>query len=349
MAEKEYRKQGERRAGERRRSGGVSRGASKISRSASKGSRERGKEASTPAQIPPKGWKDIALRVKNRIGEDNVSLIAAGVAFYAFLSLFPAIAAGVSIYALIVDAATVENQIAALANFLPAEAQQVIGQQLAAFVSQAEGSLGWAVVLGIVLGIGAANKGTRALFVGLNIAYQEEEGRGFFKQNALTLLFTFGGILLALVCAALVVALPIALAFVGIPESWELFLRVIRWVFLAGILLLGLSLLYRYAPVRENAQWKWVTPGSAIAAVLWLLGSGAFSYYVSNFGNYNEVYGSVGAVVILMLWFMLSSFVILLGAEINSEMEHQTAKDSTTAPEKPMGERGAHQADTVAE
>ncbi len=343
MAEKERKKQDDRKAGDPRRSGGSARPVAR------KAQDERGKDAINPIQIPLRGWKEIFLRVKNRIGEDHITAIAAGVAFYAFLSIFPAIAAGVSIYALAVDPATVEEHIAALAGVLPQEAQQVIGQQLSAFVNQAGGNLGWAVAFGIVLGIWAANKGTRALFEGLNIAYQESNARSFVRLNALTLLFTFGGILLALISAALVVALPIAMAFVGIPETAEFFLRTIRWVFLAGIILFALSMVYRYAPVRENAKWKWVTPGSAIATFLWLLGSGAFSFYVSNFGNFNEVYGSVGAVVILMLWLLLSSFIILLGAEVNAEMEHQTSKDSTTGPEKPMGERGAHKADTVAE
>lgn len=187
----------------------------------------------------------------------------------------------------------------------------------------------------------------KSLFMGIKIAYDEQDTRGFIKQNALTLLFTLGGIILVIISLILVIAVPAALGNIGLPSALQSVIRWIRWPVLALLILLSLAVLYRFAPDRDNPQWKWVTRGSTIAAVLWLLGSWAFLFYVSNFGSYNKTYGSVAAVIILLLWFQLTCFIILFGAEINAEMEGQTKKDTTVGPRKPMGKRGAHHADEL--
>jgi membrane protein len=307
----------------------------------------RGRAADQPSDIPKQGWKDILLRVKSQIKEDHASIVAAGVTFYGFLAIFPAIAAVVSIYGIFVDPATVEQHLNQLTAVLPPQAHELLSQQLKTLAGKSGSTLGLGLAISIFLAIWSAKKGASALIEGMNIAYDEDDERGFFKKTAVSLAFTFGAILLAIICAVLVVALPAALGNLGLSGPVALALRIARWVLLAVILGTALALIYRYAPDRDHAKWRWVTWGSAVAVVLWLLASWAFSYYVSNFGSYNKTYGSLAAVVILLMWLFISSYIVLLGAEINSEMEHQTEKDSTTGPEKPIGERGAHHADTV--
>ena len=309
--------------------------------------RKRGRRAERPGELTGKGWRDVLLRVKNQIGEDNLSIVAAGVAFYAFLAIFPAIAAAVSIYGLMVDPQTVQQQLTEATEMLPEQARQILAGQLQRVSSGAAQALGWGLALSIALALWSANKGAKALFKGINIAYDERDERGFLKQNALTLAFTLGFVVVALISIALIAALPAALGNLGLPPALEITARIARWVLLAGVILFTLSAVYRFAPDRENPRWRWVNWGAATATVLWLIGSWAFSFYVANFSNYNQTYGALGAVVILLLWFMLSAFFSLLGAEMNSEMEHQTSKDTTTGPEEPMGNRGAYHADTV--
>ncbi len=309
----------------------------------------RGRYARKPGEIPKEGWRDIALRVKDQIGLDNVSLVAAGVAFYAFLAIFPAIIATIMIYGLMVDPQTVQSHLQAMTGILPDQVSQLLNQQLSSIAGQSSGALGWGVAISILVALWSANKGMKGLFQGINIAYDEQDSRGFIKQNAITLLFTLGAIVLVIVSAALVVAMPVLLGNLGLPPVLQTVARWARWPVLGLMVIVGLALVYRYAPDRENARWNWVSWGAAVATVLWLIGSWAFSFYVNNFGSYNQTYGSLAAVVILMLWLMLSSFSILLGAEINSEMEGQTKADTTTGAERPMGERGAYHADTTGE
>ncbi|MFO7606052.1 MAG: YihY/virulence factor BrkB family protein, partial [Desulfurivibrionaceae bacterium] len=310
---------------------------------------ERGREATRPSEIPREGWRDILIRVKNSLGEDNVGIVAAGIAFFSFLAIFPALIATIMTYGLLVSPQEVTRQLQALTGVMPQQARDLLEQLLGTIAAQAPQSLGWGVAISILFALWSANKGMKALFQGVNIAYNEKEGRGIIRQQAITLLFTLGAIIVVIISGIMVVALPIALAKFGIPAPVQTLLSWGRWLLLAFMILISVSLVYRFAPARRNPRWRWVSWGAIFAVLLWIAGSWAFSYYVANFGNYNEMYGSLASVVILMLWFMLSSFVILLGAEINAEMEGQTRKDSTTGPEKPMGERGAHQADNLSE
>lgn len=205
------------------------------------------------------------------------------------------------------------------------------------------------LAVSILAAIWSAKKGTNALIEGMNIAYDEEEHRGFIKKTAVTLGFTLGAVILTVLSMSLVIALPAALNNLGLPSSLEIAVRICRWILLSVILFGALAAIYRYAPDRHHAKWRWVSWGSVAGVALWLLASWGFSYYVSNFSSYNETYGSLAAVVILLMWLYISVYIILLGAEINSEIEHQTAKDSTTGPERPLGQRNAHHADTVGE
>jgi membrane protein len=310
---------------------------------------EHGRHAQKPEQIPPRGFKDITVRVGKQMNEDNLDIVAAGVAFYAFLALFPALAALISIYGLLFEPATVQSQLAQVAEFLPAQAQDLIGQILSQVAGRSEQALGWGAIISILLGLWSANNGTKALVKGLNIAYDQKESRSFFKLIALTLLFTFGGIIVVIVSIGLIIGLSAIIGVLELPSTLKTLLLLTRWVVLALLISGSLTVIYRYAPSRDNPKWRWVTWGSSIATLFWLAGSGGFSLYVSNFGNFNATYGSVAAVVILLFWFLLSSYAILLGAEINAEMEHQTKKDTTKGEEKPMGKRGAFPADDLGE
>lgn len=310
--------------------------------------RARGRTATTPKDIPAKGWKDILWRVWDEQSKDNISMIAAGVAYYAILALFPAIAAAVSIYGLVADPTAIEGQFDTLAGFLPGEALNILKQQAHTVASQPRGGLSIGVAIGLLFTLWSASRGVNAVIGALNIAYEEEEKRSFIKLALMSVLLTLGGILFLIVTLAVVVVVPTILNLIPLgPLAWVVSL--VRWPILAVAILFALAVLYRYAPSRAEPKWRWVTWGSVAAGAIWLLGSIGFSIYVANFGNYNEAYGSVGAVVVLLLWLNLTAYAILLGAELNAEMEHQTAEDSTDAPEKPMGQRNARMADTIGE
>jgi membrane protein len=306
----------------------------------------RGRRAERPQQIPPKGWKEIALRLKTEIKQDQVPLLAAGVAFYALLSLFPAIIAAVSIYGLVADPTTVRDQLAKLTQTLSPETAKLVGEQLRQVTAGAGGALGLATVLGILIALWSASSGMKALVTGVNMAYDETEGRKFLKLRGLALLLTLGAMVLMGVALGLIVAFP------ALTNDWPTLLRwtasVLRWLLLAALLIVGLAVLYRYAPDRDQPKWSWVSWGSGIATLLWVLASIGFSIYATFFGNYNKTYGALAGVIILMFWLFLTALVVLVGAELNTEMELQTAKDTTAGPERPLGERQAHAADHVA-
>jgi membrane protein len=308
---------------------------------------DRGRGADTPQEIPAKGWKDIAKRTGKEVKADQVPLLAAGVAFYVLLALFPAIIAGVSIYGLVADPQTVRDQINRLAETLSPETATLIGQQIQQVTSSAGGALGLATVIGILTALWSASSGMKALITGVNLAYDETEGRKFVKLRGLSILLTLGAMVLLGVALALIVGFP------AVPDSWPTVLvwtaAALRFVLLAVLLMAGLAALYRYAPDRDKPKWGWASPGSVVATVLWVLASVGFSVYVNAFGNYNKTYGALAGVIILMFWLYLTAFVVLVGAELNAEMELQTAKDTTAGPTRPMGERDAHAADHVAE
>jgi len=306
-----------------------------------------GREADTPTQIPAKGWKDILWRTYEEFGKDRITSVAAGVTYYALLAVFPAIAALVSIYGLFADPATIQEHLNAMSDMLPGGAIEVVGEQVKRISSQGNSALGFGFIFGLAVSLWSANAGMKAVFDALNIVNDEEEKRSFIRLNLTSLTFTLGAILFIIVALAGIVVLPILFRFVGLESSMETLLSILRWPILLIGITLGLSLIYRFGPSRDKAEWRWVTPGGLVAAVLWIAVSMLFSWYVSNFGSYNETYGSLGAVIGFMTWIWLSSIVVLLGAEINAEMEHQTVKDTTEGVHQPMGARGATMADTV--
>jgi membrane protein len=279
------------------------------------------KNYKSPKKIKGKGWKKILLRVKDKIGENNLPIVAAGVAFYAFLAIFPALMALLSLYGLAVNPEQAEQQISQLSGMMPEEAFSIIKERVENLISTPGNTLGWGTALGILISLWSANAGTKSLFTGVDIAYNTKNDRGFIKQNALTLLFTLGFIITLLISMALIVVFPAVVHAFGLPDNIDTLVSWLRWPLLAGIVVFVISLVYKYAPFRKAPKFKWVFTGAAVATFLWLVLSLGFSYYVSNFGNYGEMYGSISAVVILMLWLFLTSFIILLGAELNAQTE----------------------------
>jgi membrane protein len=309
---------------------------------------ERGRSADEPTEIPAKGWKDIVWRVYEGLQNDRLLLVSAGVTFYALLALFPAIAAIVSLYGLFTDATTITEHLRLISGFLPDGALEVIGDQVNRITAKGQGTLGLTFMGTLVLSLWGANAGTKAVFDSLNIIYKEREKRSYLRVTLWSLAFTLGAIALVLVALASVVVVPLALELLGIStRSAAGFLTLLRWPLLYLVILSALACLYRYGPSRSRPQWRWVTWGSAIAGGFWIMGSLLLSWYVGNFGTYNVTYGSLGAIIGFMVWMWLSTIIVLGGAEINIEMEHQTAGDTTEGYGKPMGARGATMADEV--
>ena len=307
----------------------------------------RGRDARAPGDIPSRGWRDVLLRVREESTKDNASLIAAGLALYALLAIFPALAAVVSLYGMFASPDQIAQQVESLAGVLPQQAADILRTALQNLASQQGEALGVGAIIGFLLALWSARKGVVALMTATNIAYDEEEERGFFKQLFVSLAFTLAGVVAFVLIVALAVGLPVMLRALGVPSIVETVLSLARWVVLWLLVVLALAVVYRFAPDRDRPQWRWVSWGSAIAATLWLIASLGFSFYVRNFGSYGETYGALGGVVVMLLWFYLSAYVVILGAEINAEMEHQTEHDTTSGEEEPPGERGAHVADTV--
>jgi len=310
----------------------------------------RGRRAQKPSDIPAKGWKDIVWRLYDNIQNDRVLLVAAGVTFYAILALFPATAAIVSLYGLFADATTINQHLNIVSGFLPEGALQVIGDQVKRIASQGQGTLGAAFLGTLAFSLWGANSGTKAIFDALNIIYKEQEKRSFIQLTIRSLIFTIGTVALVLLALAGIIAVPLIFKLVGVPDwSGAALLSIARWPLLYLVILFALACLYRYGPSRTHPQWKWVTWGSAIAGGFWVIGSLLLSWYVGNFGSYNATYGSLGAVIGFMVWMLFSTIIVLAGGEINAELEHQTAKDTTEGHNKPKGARGAKMADELGE
>jgi membrane protein len=308
----------------------------------------RGRSADTPTRIPWRGWKDILWRTYAEISADRLLLIAGGVVFYALLATVPALTALVSVYGIFTTASSLSAQLGFMANVMPAAAYELIGDQVVRIATNSDGKLTVAFIVGLGLALWSANAGMKAIFDALNIVYDEDEKRGFFALNAVSLGFTLAAVLGLILVIGAVVVLPLVLSFLGFSaERWAGWLPLARWPILFVLVMFALALLYRFGPSRRRAQWKWVSVGSVFATVTWIVISLLFSWYLSRFADYNATYGSLGAVIGLMMWLWLSTTVVLVGAELNSEIEHQTARDTTVGREKPLGARGAVMADTV--
>lgn len=307
----------------------------------------RGREAVAPWQIPLAGWKDILWRTYQQIGEDRLLAVAASVVFYGLLALFPAITAFVSLYGLFADASTVGEHASTVSGLAPAGLLDIFREQASSVAATSEGKLGFAFAFGLAVALWSANAGMKAMIDALNVVYDEEEKRGFIKLNLISLAFTLGAIVALLLAIGCVVVLPLVLDMLGLGSTGALLLNLLRWPLLLALVLAGLAVLYRYGPSRDEARWQWLSVGSVVAAVAWLAGSLLLSWYLANFADYDATYGSLGAAIGLMTWMWISSIVVLFGAELNSEIEHQTARDTTDGAPQPLGARGAAMADKV--
>ncbi|AWI91684.1 hypothetical protein C0214_13985 [Methylobacterium sp. DM1] len=306
----------------------------------------RGRSAESPTEMPAAGWKDILKRTYRDIGENRLTLVSAGVTFFVLLAIFPAIAALVSVYGLVADVSTINQQIEALRGVFPSGGVDILSEQVKRLTEKGDTALGLTALFGIALSVWSANGGVKHVFDALNLVYNERERRGFFKLNLVSLAFTAGALLFVVIALAGIVAVPVAIQFLGMSsDAW--WLALLRWPALFVVVILMLAVLYRYGPSRDAPRWRWVTPGGMVAAFLWLAGSLLFSWYVSNFGSYDKTYGSLGAAIGFMTWIWLSTTIVLLGAQLNAELEHQTAKDTTVGEPKPLGTRDARMADTV--
>jgi membrane protein len=308
--------------------------------------RGRGRDAKRPGHIPWQGWKDVLWRVKDEIGNDRIGTIAAGTTFFVLLALFPALGALVSLYGLVADPATIQSHVDDLRGIVPAAMLDIVGEELKR-LSEKGGTLGLSFAITLVLALWSANSGMKAIFDALNVAYDEEEKRSFFQLLKTSLLFTVGAILFFILLLNVVIGVPIIVNFLHLGPLGDLLITVLPGLVLFGVAILAIALLYRYGPSRTEPKWRWVTPGSLAAAIVWVIGSAAFSYYLSNFGDYAGTYGSLAAAIGAMMWIYISLYIVLAGAELNSEIEHQTAEDTTVGPEKPLGSRGATMADRV--
>jgi membrane protein len=307
-----------------------------------------GDEARKPTEIPARGWWQVTRRAVRESGADNVPMLAGGVAYFGFLALFPALIAAITLYGLVADPATVARQVQALAGTLPQEAQPLIADQLTSIVSTSGGALGVGLVVSLLAALWSASSGTGNLMKAVNLAYDEDETRGFLKTRGIALLLTLGAIVFVLLTLTLVAVVPPLLEAIRLGPVGTILAQVVRWILLVVLIVGALAVVYRVAPDRDAPRFTWVSVGSLVAAVLWIAGSIGFSVYVNNFGSYNKTYGALAAVVVLLLWLYLTSYIVLLGAEINAEAERQTQRDTTKGPEQPMGERRAAAADETA-
>ncbi|HMD63343.1 MAG TPA: YihY/virulence factor BrkB family protein [Stellaceae bacterium] len=308
---------------------------------------DRGRYADAPSEIPAHGWNDILLRVYRGISEDRILLVAAGVTFYILLSIFPGIAALFSIYGLFADPADIANHLDALANVAPGGAIDVLREEMTRLASNGGTTLGIGFLVSLAVSLWTTNSGVSAIFDALNIVYEEKETRGTFRFYLTTLTCTLASIVFILLAIAVVVLFPVVLNFIPLPGGTDLLVKIARWPILFVLAAMALAVLYRYGPSRTQPRWRWVTWGSGFATVMWVAASVLFSWYVANFGSYNKTYGSLGAIIGFMTWIWISIIVVLVGAKLDAEMEHQTTRETTGGQPKPLGRRGARMADTV--
>jgi membrane protein len=307
-----------------------------------------GKDAEKPTEIPPRGWWQVVRRAFKESSADNVPILAGGVAFFAFLAIFPAIIAAISLYGIFADPETVAAQVRDLSAALPEQARPILADQLQSVASASGGALGFSLVISLLAALWSASSGTGNLLKAINIAYDEDESRGFLKVRGIALALTLGAIVFMLLTLALVAVVPVVLNALPLGPLGTVLAQVLRWVLLVVLVVVALAVTYRVAPDRDLPRFAWVSTGSLVATVLWIIASIAFSLYVNNFGSYNKTYGALAGVVVLMLWLYLTSYIVLLGAEINAESERQTRADTTRGESAPMGERGAAAADELA-
>lgn len=312
--------------------------------------RTPGQKATTPWSIPLREWVDIALRSWREAGQDNISLVSSGVAFCAILAMVPTLAAIVLSYGLVATPATVTESVQSLTSMMPVDAARLIGEQLANVVKGSDGKKGFGLLLALGVALYGAMKGSSAVITSLNIAYDENESRSFLKLYAIALAIALGGVAVAVLAIAAIAAMTaLETVIPNAPTGLLIIGKITSYILVAVVGISLAAVVYRFGPDRKKARWVWLTPGSLFASLSWMIITFGFGIYVANFGSYDATYGSLGAAIVLLTWLYLSAYVLLLGAEFNCELERQTTRDTTEGVEKPLGQRGAFAADTVAE
>lgn len=306
-----------------------------------------GVTAEKPTEIPWSGWKQILKRSWAENQADNMPIISGGVAFFGFLSIFPSLIAMISIYGLVASPATVSDQVDTLAKNLPTSAAQLIGDELKNITTSSGGALTIGLIVSILAALWSASGGMGNLITAVNLAYDEVETRNFVKLKLLSLGLTIAGIIFVLITFGLVAVVPAVISALPLGIVGTILAQVLNWVVLLGLFAGALSVVYRVAPDRDAPRFRWVSLGSVIVTVMWAVVSLAFAFYVNNFGSYDKTYGAIAGVIVLMFWLYLTCYLVLLGAEINAEVEHQTARDTTVGRTEPMGRRGAQKADSL--
>ena len=347
VQEKAARRAAAREADERAEEHGSRRAATSPPEVKGEGERLPGVDADKPTEIPARGWVQILKRAWAENSADNMSIIGGGVAFFGFLAIFPTLIAAISLYGLVASPATVQEQVNSLQGTVPQAVLDIIDDQLTSLTEAGSGALSVSLIISILAALWSASGGVNNLITAVNLAYDEVETRNFIKLRGLSLLLTLGAIVFVLITITLVAVTPVVLDSLPLGIVGTILAQVVRWVLLLGLMAGALSILYRVAPDRDAPKFRWVSLGSAVVTLAWIVVSVAFSFYVSNFGSYSATYGAVAGVVVLMLWLQLTVFLVLLGAEINAEAEHQTAHDTTEGAAVPMGSRDATVADEL--
>lgn len=311
--------------------------------------RQPGADADRPGELPRRGWVQVLKRAWKESSLDNVGLLAGGVAYSAFMALVPSLVAAVMVYGLVSTPEDVARQVEEVGSALPSEAQTLLTDQMERIASAPQQGLGIGLVIALLLALWSASAGVAGLVGALNSVYDEVDERNFVKKRGLSLLLTVGALVFVAVAVGLVAVLPAVLDTLGLGVAATAVVQVLRWLGLVLAFVVALAVLYRVAPDRDSPRLRWVTPGAVVATVLWVIASAGFSLYVDRFGSYGDTYGPIAGVVVLLLWFFITAWVILLGGEINAEAELQTAKDTTKGEPEPIGERGAVKADNTPE
>ncbi|CAN5779412.1 YihY/virulence factor BrkB family protein [soil metagenome] len=309
--------------------------------------RPAGADADRPTEIPRAGWFQIVKRAFAEGKKDNVSMLAAGLAYFAFLALFPTLIAAVLLYGLLADPADVQRQVESFSSALPADAAGLLTEQMSAIASTSSSALGIGLVIALLGALWSASGGVSNLINAVNVCYDEEETRGFLKLRGLALMLTIGAIVFMALAVGLVAVAPAVLEALPLGIVGTILLQVGRWVLLVVLVMAGLAVVYRLAPDRDAPKFRWASVGAVVATVIWVIASVGFSLYVDNFGSYGKTYGALAGVIVLLLWLFISAYIVLLGAEINAEAEQQTARDTTRGEDRPMGQRDAVKADSL--
>lgn len=310
---------------------------------------DRGRDARRPWRIPWRGWKDIFRRTWDAIDRDNVSIVSAGVAFYAMVSIFPLLGAAVATYGLLATRSVAEEHIARLYEFMPGEAAETLARRVQSLVAADGDTLSIGLIFSLGFALFSGSRGIDGLFTGIHIAYDEKRRRAWWAQRLLAFGLTILAILGGMLMLFLVAVVPSLFEWLHLGGAKRIIGEGLRFFALLAGMSFALAVLYRYGPKRSNARWRWLSPGAFIGSVLWLLFSYGFSFYVARWGSYEATYGAIGGVIVLMIWLYISAFAVLLGAELDAEIEAQTLEDTTVGGDQPMGERGAVKADTFGE